>query len=67
MTRLDVLSYISHGISQVGNPDEEFSNQPLQAPGQEGKQEPRKPGALESFTVNLIRKAADGLIDPHRA
>lgn len=64
VTRLDVLSYISHGISQVGNPDEEFSNQPLQAPGQEGKQEPRKPGALESFTVNLIRKAAEGLIDP---
>ena len=65
VTRLDVLSYLSHGISQVGNLDEEeSSNQPLQAPGQETRQEPRKAGALESFTVNLIRKAAESLIDP---
>ena len=65
VTRLDVLSYISHGISKVGSPDEdELGYRPLQTPAQEDKQEPRKASALESFTVNLLQKAADGLIDP---
>jgi ATP-dependent Clp protease ATP-binding subunit ClpA len=65
VTRLDVLSYISHGISKVGSPEEdETGYRPLQTPAQEDKQEPRKAGALESFTVNLLQKAGDGLIDP---
>jgi ATP-dependent Clp protease ATP-binding subunit ClpA len=65
VTRLDVISYISHGISKVADPEEEqFNGRPLETPNQEDKQETRKPSALESFTVNLIQKAADGLIDP---
>lgn len=65
VTRLDVLSYISHGVSKVASPEEdEYGSRPLQAPSQESKSEPKKAGALESFTVNLIKKAADGLIDP---
>lgn len=65
VTRLDVVSYISHGVSKVADPvEDEFGGQPLQAPTPEGKPEPRKASALESFTVNLIQKAADGMIDP---
>jgi ATP-dependent Clp protease ATP-binding subunit ClpA len=65
VTRLDVVSYISHGVSKVVDPEEdEIGGQPLQTPTPEGKPEPRKASALESFTVNLIQKAADGMIDP---
>ena len=65
VTRLDVLNYISHGIAKVGNAEEdEVANRSLPAPDQEGRQEPRKASALESFTVNLIEKAAQGMIDP---
>ncbi len=65
VTRLDVLNYLSHGISQARDLDEEeSSSQPLETPGHEPRQEPRKAGALESFTVNLIQKAGEGLIDP---
>jgi len=62
VTRLDILNYISHGISKVdsGDPfpdsfdDEEF-------PG--GPQPPRvKP--LESFTTELVALAKEGKIDP---
>jgi ATP-dependent Clp protease ATP-binding subunit ClpA len=62
VTRLDVLNYISHGISKIdaGEPffgdgldDEEFGG---------GGMERKKP--LESFTVELVAKAAKGEIDP---
>src|SRR5688500_18742324 len=62
VTRLDILNYISHGISKIdtGGPfpepfdDDEF--------GGLGTPERRKP--LESFTDELVQRAADGLIDP---
>ena len=59
VSRLDVLSYISHGISKVSDPEEEF--QSVSSPQDQPN---RKTSALESFTVNLIEKAAQGLIDP---
>ncbi len=63
VTRLDILNYISHGISKVdyGEPlsdgvdDDEFDGSPM------GGQR-KKP--LESFTVELVAKAAAGEIDP---
>jgi ATP-dependent Clp protease ATP-binding subunit ClpA len=61
ISRLDVLSYISHGISKVSDPEEgEYQSVSQDQPN------PAKRGAsaLESFTVNLIEKAAQGLIDP---
>jgi len=58
ISRLDVLSYISHGISKVPDPEEgEFQSLSQDQPA-------RKASALESFTVNLIDKARQGLIDP---
>jgi len=60
ISRLDVLNYISHGVSKVSDPEEgEF-----QSPSSPQDQPNHKAGALESFTVNLIEKAAQGLIDP---
>ncbi|MGC9966559.1 MAG: ATP-dependent Clp protease ATP-binding subunit ClpA [Syntrophobacteraceae bacterium] len=58
ISRLDVLSYISHGISKVSDPEESESIFSAQ------DQPNRKTGVLESFTVNLIQKAAEGHIDP---
>lgn len=63
VTRLDILNYVSHGISKVdyGEPisdgvdDEEIDGGPLGA-------QRKKP--LESFTVELVAKAAAGEIDP---
>ncbi|PYS98795.1 MAG: ATP-dependent Clp protease ATP-binding subunit ClpA [Acidobacteria bacterium] len=62
VTRLDILNYISHGISKIdtGGPfsepfdDEEFAGV---SPG-----ERKKP--LESFTDELVERAANGQIDP---
>jgi len=60
ISRLDVLSYISHGVSKISDPEEgEF--QSLSSPQDQPN---RKAGFLESFTLNLIEKAAHGLVDP---
>src|SRR5712692_5769193 len=60
VSRLDVVNYISHGITKAP-----------QAPGsrEEGESETEAPeaqsgGALESFTQNLNQLAIDGKIDP---
>ncbi len=58
VSRLDVLSYISHGISKISDQEEGEYQQAS------GDQPNKKAGALESFTVNLIDKARQGLIDP---
>ncbi len=66
ISRLDVLSYISHGISKVGEMEDEAESQGSALPGvtQEEQEGPRRASALESFTVNLMQKASQGLIDP---
>jgi len=58
ITRLDVLNYISHGISKVMSDD--FLEDIIDKPGSEKK----KSDPLEAFTTNLIEKAAKGKIDP---
>ena len=59
VTRLDVVNFISHGISKV----------PQAAPGKsegeaESEQEQATGGALESYTLNLNSLALAGKIDP---
>ena len=64
MTRLDAVSYISHGIAKRpgmsqqknvrGNEEEEEVDRPAQKGG----------GALENYCVNLNEKAKQGRIDP---
>lgn len=57
ITRLDVLNYISHGISKLDgggeseNPAEEEDTQVVRDP-------------LTAFTVNLVERASEGRIDP---
>ncbi len=59
VSRLDVVNFISHGISKAtptATPKEEAESEAA-----EGEQ---AGGALESFTLNLNQMAIDGKIDP---
>ena len=59
--RLDILSYISHGIGKDGggNGEEESEG------GEGGDEAPRTVrDPFRAFTVNLVERAAKGLIDP---
>jgi ATP-dependent Clp protease ATP-binding subunit ClpA len=60
VTRLDVVNYISHGISKV--PQTGPSKQ--QESESEGEQEQTQGGALETYTMNLNALALSGKIDP---
>ncbi|MBI4684214.1 MAG: ATP-dependent Clp protease ATP-binding subunit ClpA [Nitrospirae bacterium] len=61
ITRIDVLNYVSHGISNMSEPFDEVHGWTETTPE---KQQPQKGDALKLFTVDLIQKAADGGIDP---
>ena len=62
VSRLDVINYISHGISKT-SPAEEWSGNPE---GERDGEERARPGVkpLEAFTVDLVQKAREGKIDP---
>ena len=64
VTRLDVLNYISHGISKVPAPDDPGSDERPATAGQgdEGSSTSRTP--LDAYAVNLTQKARNGVLDP---
>ncbi len=61
MTRLDAVSYISHGVAKVPGESE-----PKTVHGADQEDEPVKQGAeaLDAYCVNLNEKARSGKIDP---
>jgi ATP-dependent Clp protease ATP-binding subunit ClpA len=60
VTRLDVVNFISHGISKVPQaPQPKQEGEPAEA-----EQETQSGGALESYTQNLNSMASAGKIDP---
>jgi len=64
MSRLDAVTYISHGVGK-GEPTVETPEaaKGVEEPKQdEGKKKPES--ALKQFTVNLNEKAQDGRVDP---
>ncbi|MCH9673902.1 MAG: ATP-dependent Clp protease ATP-binding subunit ClpA [Gammaproteobacteria bacterium] len=61
ITRLDIVNYISHGISKVAE-NEESENFTNQNEEEKGENPGRTP--LESFAVNLNQQALVGKIDP---
>jgi len=60
VTRLDVVNFISHGISKV--PQTGPAKQPESE--SDGEQEQQQGGALETYTLNLNAQAIAGKIDP---
>jgi len=64
VARLDVVNYISHGLSKVEDRDRsEKSDEPAAGPDGE-RIEPDGGTALEKFTTNLNKLAMEGRIDP---
>jgi ATP-dependent Clp protease ATP-binding subunit ClpA len=59
ITKLDVLTYLSHGIPKDGGPDVTPAGIAVE---EEGAPSPRDP--LKAFAVNLLERAAKGEIDP---
>jgi len=58
VTRLDVVNYVSHGLSKVAEEKPEAGGEAGEAEGEAGG------SALEKYTVNLNREAQAGRIDP---
>lgn len=61
IARIDVVNYISHGISKVSNQEntDDSSSEDF-----EEVQDNSNKGALDNYAVNLNRMARDGKIDP---
>lgn len=60
ITRLDVLNFISHGISKIQAPGDDDASVAFEGGGDDrALKDP-----LGSFTVDLIKKAKDNKIDP---
>lgn len=57
ISRLDVVNYISHGVS---SDEEDFP----ELEHEEGEQEPQEPRPLDQYAVNLNKLAEQGRIDP---
>src|SRR5207253_4875386 len=62
ITRLDVVSYVSHGIAKVPEAEEPA---PDESDDDEDEERPRAlRDPLAAFTANLVERAAAGRIDP---
>jgi ATP-dependent Clp protease ATP-binding subunit ClpA len=67
VTRLDVVSYISHGVSKIGEESTSKSDvdESDSEAGEEGEAQGQPRGdPLTLFTTDLVGRAAEGKIDP---
>ena len=65
ITRLDVVNFISHGITKSPQPKESSKEEsPEQQEEAQGGQSAQQAGALEQYTQNLNAAAREGRIDP---
>jgi ATP-dependent Clp protease ATP-binding subunit ClpA len=62
VARLDVVNYMTHGISKVSNDGD--SAEPGQSESGEGQTEEGESNPLDSFATNLNKEAEAGHIDP---
>ena len=64
VSRLDILDFISHGISKAGKPTPESPAEPG-APGGEGDEGPSTSAdPLQAYCMNLTERARQGQLDP---
>jgi ATP-dependent Clp protease ATP-binding subunit ClpA len=59
VNRLDVVNYISHGITKVPNETEKLEDHSDQTAAQDAESQP-----LDNYTINLNQRAKQGLVDP---
>jgi ATP-dependent Clp protease ATP-binding subunit ClpA len=62
ITRLDVVNFISHGITKTPQPKEPAKEESPESSDEQANAQQQ--GALEQFTTNLNASARDGRIDP---
>jgi ATP-dependent Clp protease ATP-binding subunit ClpA len=62
ITRLDVVNFISHGITKT--PQEEAAGSKRNENEEQGEQAEKQASPLEQYTQNLNKAAVDGRIDP---
>jgi len=62
VSRLDVVNYISHGISKLGDESGAEGDDTVLEAEEEGGE--KKSSALDQFTMNLNQRARDDMIDP---
>ena len=62
VARLDVVNFITHGISKVSNDGE--TPEPGEAPAEEGAGDEGESNPLDSYATNLNLEAESGHIDP---
>lgn len=62
ITRLDVVNFISHGITKT--PQEEAAGSKRNENEEQGEQTEKQASPLEQYTQNLNKAAVDGRIDP---
>ncbi len=61
ITRMDVLSYISHHIPKTPS---EGESEGFEWPGKTRPGKKKKTSPLKAFTTDLVEKAAEGVLDP---
>ena len=65
ITRLDVVNYISHGVSKVSDDEGEAAAPSAARESEEGaREEESRTSALDAWTTNLNELARQGKIDP---
>ncbi len=65
MSRLDAVSFLSHGVGKGGQPAAETPKAEKETAAREPKGDKnKKESALDQYTVNLNNKAKDGRVDP---
>ncbi|MFZ4984883.1 MAG: ATP-dependent Clp protease ATP-binding subunit ClpA [Blastocatellia bacterium] len=64
ITRLDVLNFISHGITKADSIFEQMPGEGSEGEDEEEMENRRVRDPLTSFTTNLIERASAGEIDP---
>lgn len=66
ITKLDILNYISHGVTKVGNDFDAFADESYHELPVEDDERPRKKKGdfLKNFTIDLTEKAKNGELDP---
>jgi len=63
LTRLDVVQYLSHSVTNDAADDLRADDKEIREP-QEKQQTTKKESALEKFTINFAQQAEEGRIDP---
>ncbi|MFL0797925.1 MAG: ATP-dependent Clp protease ATP-binding subunit ClpA [Cellvibrionaceae bacterium] len=64
VARIDVVNYITHGISKVSDGSDHHLDAPPQEQGTDEESESQSKSPLEAYTTNLNEQAVMGRIDP---